>query len=395
MNLPDYNFLPAPLWLITVLHLVTLTLHFVAMNFIVGGITVLLAAKLKDRWAHPLVQKFLKLFPTAMAATVTLGVAPLLFVQVVYPKQVYAASIVSGWFWLAIIFVAIAVYYLLYSAAFGKPDSPRKGLYLGLALLGMVYIAFVYSSVFALGENPDLYRQLYAADQSGLVINTDVGSWIFRWLHMLLGALTVGSFFVGWLGREHHEVYAASRTFFLYSMVVTMLIGLVYMFTFGEYLAPFMRGRGIWSVTMGLVLSLGSLHFFFKKRFGIAATMLFTSLFMMVYTRHVVRLMYLGESFNPHDIPVRPQWSVFLLFLVFFLIAIGVIFYMCLLLLICQRKSACPTGRYRKQVIPGAGTATSSPRRYCASGVNESRRRGRRNLPRTTCGPVKRRPDRM
>ena len=97
MNLPDYNFIPAPLWLITVLHILTLTLHFVAMNFLVGGVIIVLWGKFTDRWNHPVVKKFISAFPSAMAATVTLGVAPLLFVQLVYHRQVYAASIVSGW----------------------------------------------------------------------------------------------------------------------------------------------------------------------------------------------------------------------------------------------------------------------------------------------------------
>ncbi len=37
MSLPDYNFLPGPLWLITVLHVLTLGLHLIAMNFVLGG----------------------------------------------------------------------------------------------------------------------------------------------------------------------------------------------------------------------------------------------------------------------------------------------------------------------------------------------------------------------
>jgi hypothetical protein len=99
MNLPNYEFLPAPLWLVTTLHLVTLTLHFVAMNFLLGGVIIVLHAAIRKRWDDPTLLHFGRLFPAAMAATVTLGVAPLLFLQVVYPKQVYAAAIVSGWFW--------------------------------------------------------------------------------------------------------------------------------------------------------------------------------------------------------------------------------------------------------------------------------------------------------
>ncbi len=48
-----------------------------------------------------------------------------------------------------------------------------------------------------MAERPDLQKELYAADQSGLAINPNVGEWFFRWLHMLTGAVTVGAFFVG------------------------------------------------------------------------------------------------------------------------------------------------------------------------------------------------------
>ena len=33
MNLPDYNFISAPLWLVTILHVVTLTVHFVVEGY--------------------------------------------------------------------------------------------------------------------------------------------------------------------------------------------------------------------------------------------------------------------------------------------------------------------------------------------------------------------------
>ena len=142
MNLPDYHFLPAPLWLITVLHIVTLTLHFVAMNFMVGGVIVILIGRFKNRWRDRTVQQFVRLFPTAMAATITFGVAPLLFIQLVYPRQIYSASIVSGWFWLMIVAVAVIAYYFLYAAAFSKSNTgSRWNLYPSLAVVGFVYIS--------------------------------------------------------------------------------------------------------------------------------------------------------------------------------------------------------------------------------------------------------------
>lgn len=344
MNLPDYNFLSAPLWLITVLHLVTLTLHFVAMNFLVGGIMVILFGRFQDRWNNPTVQKFVKLFPNAMAATVTLGVAPLLFVQLVFHRQTYAASIVSAWFWLNIVTAVIIVYYLLYGAAFTKKVSGGcRGCYLIWSLVGLVYVSWVYSTVFSMAERPDLYASLYAAGQSGLTVNFDIGGWIFRWLHMLTGALTVGAFFVGWLGKDDDTAFKIGKGFYLWGMVGAMIIGLAYLFSMGEHILPFMRSSAVWWLTLAILLSLGSLHFYFKRRFIPAALTLFVSLLSMVIIRYVIRLIQLeGASvpFEPTSLPVKPQWGIFLIFLVFFLVAVGIVWYMLRLFFRAKQQAA-------------------------------------------------------
>ncbi len=75
-------------------------------------------------------------------------------------------------------------------------------------------------------------------------------------------------------------------------------------------------------------LSLGSMHFFFKKKFLPAGLMLFTSMFGMVATRHILRPIRLDGVFDPSAIPVDPQWSVFAIFLFGFILAIVLIIYM-------------------------------------------------------------------
>jgi len=329
MNLPDYNFLSAPLWIVTVLHLVTLTVHFVAMNFIFGGTMVLLLSRLDDKWQQPAVKKYIRLLPTVMAGAVTFGVAPLLFLQLTYHRLVYSAAIVSGWFWLMIIVAAIVAYYFFYGAAFSADKAVKRlPAYLAVAVVGLLYVSFVYSSVFSMAERPVLMGTLYFQTQSGWAINPDVGSYLFRWLHTIFGALMVGGFFVGLLGRDTPAVYEAGRRAYLVGMVMAMLTGLVYLFMLGDFLLLFMRTVGIWIVTIAFFLSLGSIRFFFKKKFLPAGITLFTSMFGMVATRHVLRLVRLDGVWDPSAIPVLPQWSVFLVFLVFFLLAIGLVVYL-------------------------------------------------------------------
>ncbi len=340
MNLPDAYFLSAPLWMITVLHILTLTLHFVAMNCLVGGTVVVLAGRFEDKWTHPVVRNIIKLLPVCMAATVTLGVAPLLFIQLVFPRQMYSAAIVGGWFFLMIVFVVIAAYYLLYGSSFAKSGSRRVPGMLLPALAGMLYVSMVYSNVFSLTEHPGLVKALYAESQSGLLLNPNVGEWIYRWLHMLLGAITVGGFFVGLLGREHDDAFKVGKTFFVWGMAAAFVSGFAYLFSLMDLLKAFMHSAAPWWLLVSIILSLGSLHFFFKKKFSASGAMLFVSLLGMVVIRHIVRLLRLEGVYDPASVPVHPQWSVFLLFLVLFVVAIGVSGYMLKLYFGSQRSGS-------------------------------------------------------
>lgn len=329
MNLPDYNFLPAPLWLITTLHVVTLTLHFVAMNFLFGGLIVVLFGRLDGKWQNPSVRRYVALLPTAMAATVTLGVAPLLFLQLTYHGPAYAASIVSGWLWLFITVVVMVAYYFLYGAAFAAPArAGRVPVLLALSAIALAYVSFVYSSVFSMAERPDLYHALYAADQSGRVVNSDLRDWVPRWLHMLSGAVTVGAFCVGLLGKDDERVFKLGRNWFVGGMAAAIVLGFVYLFALGDLLLPMMRSPAMWLILVSLVLSLGSLHFYFKRKFIGAGLMLFVSLLAMVVVRHILRVIVIGDAWNPATIPIKPQWSVFVIFLVCFVIAIALVWWM-------------------------------------------------------------------
>jgi hypothetical protein len=329
MNLPNYEFLSAPLWLITVLHLLTLTLHFVAMNFLFGGVIIVLHAAIRKRWDDPTLLKFVRLFPAAMAATVTLGVAPLLFVQLVYHRQIYSAAIISGWFWLNVITAVIIAYYALYRAALkGEKSGKLSRPSLLLALLGLIYVSLVYSSVFSMAERPKLIHNLYALDQAGLIGNPLLGDYVLRWLHMVLGAVTVGGFFVGMLGRNEPATYQTGKQYFVVGMVLASLVGMAYLMSLLPILSAFMHSPAIWALTLAVLLSLGSLHFFFKKNFCVSGTMLFVSLLGMVYARHAVRLLKLAGQFDPSVWRVAPQWGPFLMFLICFVVALAVVAYM-------------------------------------------------------------------
>jgi hypothetical protein len=327
MNLHDS--LPAPLQVINGLHILTLTLHFIAMNFLVGGVVLVLAGVSGRNRGNATVRRLMKLLPTGMAATVTMGVAPLLFLQLVYSNQIYPAAIVSAWFWLLIIPSAIAAYYLFYGAAFAGQGRARTGwFYVMAGSVCLALISLVYSSVFSLAERPGLVRSLYLDRQDGIVWNPGWTDYAFRWLHMISGAITVGGYIASIFGKNDPEFFPAARRMFVFGMLGSYVAGVAYLVQVARSYPVFMRSPAIWAVALGALLSAGALHLFYKKRFVLSGTAIFISLTLMVFARHNFRLLKLLPHFDPYLLPVVPQWIPFSLFLASFVLALVVTIFM-------------------------------------------------------------------
>ncbi len=298
-----------------------------AMNFLLGGILIVCAGRLG--WQNETVRRFLRLFPSVMAATVTLGVAPLLFLQLVYPVQMYSAAIVSAWFWLMIIPAVILAYYCLYAASFAADRSAAKfAALLWPAVLALLYVSLTYSSVFSMAEHPDLIRTLYALNQTGLRWNPEAGDYVLRWLHMVLGAVTVGSFFVGVLGKDDPRVFSFARKILMFGMAAAGTAGVGYLLSLRTVLPGVMRTFTIWALAGGVLAALGALYLFHRRRFLATGLTIFVSVFLMVVVRHEVRLLGLRPGFSPGSWRIAPQWSTFVIFAAALLLAIGMIIYM-------------------------------------------------------------------
>ena len=120
--------LPAPVWLFKALHILTLALHFVSVELLLGG---LLIATWLNFWGasqrrHPDAPMRLnaagamaRRLPVVMTYVINLGVPPLLFAQVLYGRALYTSSVLIGIYWISVIFLLMACYWLLYRFASG------------------------------------------------------------------------------------------------------------------------------------------------------------------------------------------------------------------------------------------------------------------------------------
>src|ERR1700758_1080147 len=135
--------LPAPIWLIKLLHIVTLALPFVAVEMLLGGLLIAILLSLFRNSPHASVtaRALAKRLTVVMTYVINLGVPPLLFAQVLYGRALYTSSVLIGVYWISIIALLTLVYWLLYQFS-ARLDAGRSALHVGLfAWLGCGFIA--------------------------------------------------------------------------------------------------------------------------------------------------------------------------------------------------------------------------------------------------------------
>lgn len=103
-----------------VLYLATLLIHVAFMNYVLAGTAYLAAYAVRhgrhpaDQSRHPLAGPLREWMPFMLSAAITAGIAPLLFLQILYQRQFYTANLLLFHRWMAILPVLIVGFYLLY-----------------------------------------------------------------------------------------------------------------------------------------------------------------------------------------------------------------------------------------------------------------------------------------
>ncbi len=157
---PDPLALPAPAWLLWALLLLTFFLHLIPMNLVLGGSIIGAIARVRGRrpdrphearLAHIIV----KAMPVLISVTVTLGVATLLFLQVLYGRLFFASAVVMGWWWLSVIGLLILTYYAAYLLAMRESSLGAAATILAWLVAALAgTIALIYGNNMTLMLKP-------------------------------------------------------------------------------------------------------------------------------------------------------------------------------------------------------------------------------------------------
>ena len=341
----DPNALPAPFWVFKLLLVVTFFLHILAMNFMLGGAVLALIAKSRPKNRETNNRVFFdiaKKLPSLLPATITLGIAPLLFVQVLYGQFFYTSSVVLAWPWFLVLVFLTVAYYGFYYVSFQNGQNPAKAG--GVMLLSVVLIfiiGFVYSNNLTLSQTPARWGAKYFANPSGWNLNLSEPTLIPRFLHFFTAAVAVGGLllvFIAFARWKRDTTYARhllqfGGKAFMYATMAQFLVGIWFLATLPRDLRMLFLGDDVAATVLLVVGVLGAIGAVFlmaealrKENVRLAAYSVsgITSVVIlnMSVMRDILRDAYLKPYFRSEQFAVKTQWSVFPLFLLLFIAGI-------------------------------------------------------------------------
>ncbi len=333
--------LPAPLWLLQLLLVFTFILHLVAMNFLLGGTIILTVSSFlgrRDAKHHDFTRRASRAMPSVTAFTITLGVAPLLFLQLIYGQLFYTSSDLMAWFWLAVVFLVMFGYYGVYWYQIRHNElGPKAAWVILVAAILFIHVAFIFTQNMTSMLHPQDFYSLYLNGTVGTIIGPITLLNIARLAHFIVAGVAVAGLGVALLSRrwqtESPELADWARrygiTCFMAGTVVQFLVGLWFLFSL-----PAEIRQGLVSDTLSvgvlvlaIVLALLAL-LTAPTRLLASSVATLGAVSLMAVLRHLVRIAYLRPYFDPHTLPVQGQWVVFSIFVVLLLAGLAIVGWM-------------------------------------------------------------------
>ena len=197
-----------------VVYVLTLVVHVFLMAYVLAGslwlswVTLFPGTETIPRTKQPLARILRDWMPFALSGAITAGVAPLLFVQILYRQQFYSANLLLSWRWMVVIPVLVMAFYLLYavkSRAVSRMSLPvRLGLSISIAAC-FLFVAFCWTANHLLSLDSKAWPQAY---DSGDAVRSKTAL-VLRLLTWITGTFPTMSVLASWQLRGMRSRTAA------------------------------------------------------------------------------------------------------------------------------------------------------------------------------------------
>ncbi len=331
-------------WLFQVLMVLTFALHIIFVNLAIGGSFMAFYEHYKKGEYNKKLSGFLARATTVnLSAAVVLGVAPLLFVQVIYDPFWYVSNLLSAWWAIGFLCFVTAAFLALY-AFYLKRSGNMKGFgFFGWATFVLLLLAGFSMHLLSFQFlEPEKWKVWYL---TGTVMNTS-GTTIYdfsisRYLHFIIPSFAITGVFMmlyGWffskredMDKEYlHWVAVSGAKMALWATIVQIIIGLWWLFSlpFAKNFATnpfFLIGAALGVVFLFVLVAAQNAP---EKYAVLSALFAFLAVLGMSVSREVLRMVYLGKfNYSIYTYKLNLHWGSTALFLLTFVMGIIVMVY--------------------------------------------------------------------
>lgn len=332
--IPQADTIPVSWGWFQFLLLLTFPLHLLAMNAMLGGLVIgviqhFRGGEVQRRLAH----RVAVVTPLLIALVVNLGVAPFLFVQVLYGQFIYTSSILMGLFWILVIPVLILAYSGSYLYDFSFDRLGRLGIVVaGLCCIFFLAIAAMFSNNMQLMLMPAKFLE-YFNTPNGTILLTDTIQFPPRYLHMVVSALAIGGLAVALLGRfkaerdlnlADHATELGLRTFWILTLV-NIAVGALFLLSLPKEQMMLFMGRDMGatlSLAVGMLLTIGAIITAIRQKLWLTIMHVVALVYVMVFMRAWLRSGYLHQYFTLDQLELVPQYSPMIFFFITLLVGV-------------------------------------------------------------------------
>lgn len=343
-----------------VLMVLTFALHIMFVNFTIGTSTLAVYGHLRNEgyWKQ-LSRSMAKAVPAIISMAMLIGIAPLLFVQVIYDPFWYASNTLSAAWVIVFIFIMMIAYSSTYVFYLGREKKEGKGyVFFGVLAVALFLLSGVIMHV--LGYQllqPEKWLGWYIKGGAVDTFGTSLHAFqIPRFLHFIIPSFAMTGIFLilyAWYFKNRTDfdkgylewvAKTGAKMAFTFT-VIQAIVGFWWLLSLpGEFnfiTNPFFL--------IGLALGIGLLFLLYSAqkdplKYAVPSVLgAFLTIFGMSYAREALRMNYLGRfDYSIFNYKTNIDWGSTALFLTTFVMGLMIIGY----LLTVAFKSGRTAGEY-------------------------------------------------
>lgn len=254
--LRDQAGVPSHPMVFLVLGVITFALHMAAVQVMLGaGVLTLRGAFSVNLFWRRLAAAMLTTAKIAVSVAIVIGVAPLLFVQVVYDPFWYTSNVLSAWWVIGFIVLLIAGYIAMYVFYWKnhdiEADGGQGGIWMVASLTMLLGVGFIVHSLTNQMLFPEHWMSWYAPNgvvqpdgqslhywqlwRFGFFIALSApvtGAWVYAYRRYLQASSQPDAAYLAWLAP-------LAQKLMLVGGVVSVVLGTIWMATLPEKMAWF------------------------------------------------------------------------------------------------------------------------------------------------------------